>query len=314
MLYQKPISILLKALTAATMSLIINTAVAQQDPAYSFIMYNGTAINPAAAGSAEGFSATAIYRKQWAGIKGAPETFNLSADAPVRNRKIALGFSVISDKIGVMNTTNVNAQYAYRIEYRNYILSLGLQAGLNNFNADYNSVSTNPTQGVDQSFSENTSKMVFNFGSGLYLYNERFFAGFAIPHFINNRIDDIGEGNGIQSRQYRHYYLSGGYVFDLNQELKLKPSALIKVAEGAPIQLDVNANVWYKEFVSLGAGFRTNDSFTTMVQFQYNKFRFGYAYDIITSSLSRYTNGNSEIMVRYELSNKKKKILTPRYF
>jgi type IX secretion system PorP/SprF family membrane protein len=291
------------------------TAQAQQDPAYSFFMYNGLAVNPAVAGSAETFSATALYRKQWAGIKGSPETQTLNLDAPVWNNKIGLGLSIINDKVGVVHNLNVNAQYAWRIDFGNSTLSLGLQAGMNNYKANYTSVVTNPQNPTDFSFSENTSKMIFNFGTGAYYYSERFFAGVSIPHIVNQKLDGIQDENGVQSRQYRHYFLTGGYVFDAGERFKIKPSVLLKVAEGAPMQMDFNSNFWYDETIGLGFSYRTNDAITAMIQIQVAKqWRIGYAYDYITSSLSRYATGNNEVMLRYELRKKNNKIITPRYF
>lgn len=287
---------------------------AQQDPTYSLFMYNGLAINPAVAGSAETLSATALYRKQWAGIKGAPETLTLNVDAPLWNKKVGLGLSVINDKIGVMQNLNINALYAYRIRFETGALSMGIQAGMNNYSANYSSVATNPQNTVDNSFSENTNRTIFNFGSGFYYYSERFYAGISCPHFINQNLDGIKDPSGEQSRQYRHYFLTAGYVFDAGEMFKIKPSTLLKVAEGAPLQVDINSNFWYDEKICLGLSYRTNDSFTTSLQFQIDKFRIGYAYDFLVSSLKRYATGNNEIMVRFELAEKNKRILTPRYF
>jgi type IX secretion system PorP/SprF family membrane protein len=290
-------------------------AYGQQDPAYSLFMYNGLALNPAVAGSAETLTATALYRKQWAGVQGAPETQTFNIDAPVWNKRLGLGLNVINDKIGVVDNLTVNAQYAYRIQFGESTLSLGLQGGFNNYRADYISVITNPQSGNDNSFSENTNRMIFNFGSGAYYYSKKFFAGFSVPHVINQSLDGIVEPNSVRSRQYRHYFLTTGYVFDAGERFKIKPSALLKVAEGAPLQLDINSSFWYDEMYSLGFSLRTNDSFTVMLQLQLaRQLRVGYAYDYIISPLSRYTTGNNEVMIRYQITPKNSKILTPRYF
>jgi type IX secretion system PorP/SprF family membrane protein len=302
--------------TLATILLlwVAHTAAAQQDPAYSLFMYNGVAVNPAVAGSAETLSATALYRKQWAGIKGSPETQTLNVDAPCWNDKVGLGLSVINDKVGVVQNLNINVQYAYRIQFSAGTLSMGLQAGSNNYKANYTSVVTSSQNAMDNSFSENSNRMIFNFGAGVYYYSPKFYTGFSVPHVINQRLDGIQDKNGVQSHQYRHYFLTAGAVFDVSENVKVKPSTLIKVAEGAPLQVDINSNFWYDEKVSLGFSYRTNDSFSTLFQFQLNRFRIGYAHDFIISSLSRYTGGNNEIMVRYELAKKNNRILTPRYF
>jgi type IX secretion system PorP/SprF family membrane protein len=290
-------------------------AFAQQDPAYSQFMYNGISINPAMAGSAETFAAAALIRQQWAGIEGAPQTKTLNIDAPVLNDRLGLGLSIIDDEIGVVENLNINAQYAYRIKIKNGALSMGLQAGFNNYKADYMSVVTNANSSMDNSFSQNTNRMIFNFGAGAYYYSEKFFAGFSVPHFINQQLDGIQDQNGVQSHQYRHYFLTTGYVFSIGEKYKVKPSTLLKVAEGAPIQLDVNANVWYNDVISAGVSYRTNDSVSGLFQLQVAKqIRIGFAHDFIISSLSRYTTGNNEVMLKYELRKKNSKILTPRYF
>ena len=292
------------------------TLMAQQDPIYSQFMYNGLAINPAVAGSAETFSATALYRKQWMGIKGAPETQTLSVDAPVYGKKIGLGLSVINDKVGVAQNLVINTLYAYRIQFKTGILSMGLQAGINNYKADYTSVQTNPQNGIDDAFASNVNRMIFNFGSGLYYYSKRLYAGFSVPHILNQSLDGVvDQTSGVPSRQYRHYYLTAGYVFDAGENFKIKPSALLKLASGAPVQVDINSNFWYKEMYCLGVSYRTNDSFTVLLQLQLaRQLRLGYAYDYITSKLSQFTTGNHEIMLRYEFVKKNTRIITPRYF
>jgi type IX secretion system PorP/SprF family membrane protein len=104
-------------------------------------------------------------------------------------------------------------------------------------------------------------------------------------------------------------------VFSIGEKYKVKPSTLLKVAEGAPVQLDVNANVWYNDVISAGVSYRTNDSVSGLFQLQVAKqIRIGFAHDFIISSLSRYTTGNNEVMLKYELRKKNSKILTPRYF
>jgi type IX secretion system PorP/SprF family membrane protein len=106
-----------------------------------------------------------------------------------------------------------------------------------------------------------------------------------------------------------------GYVFDVGENFKIKPAALFKLASGAPLQVDINSNFWYKETYCLGASYRTNDSFTVLFQLQIAKtLRFGYAYDYILSNLGQFTGGNHELMLQYQLVKKNSKIITPRYF
>lgn len=296
--------------------LIHITSYGQQDPIYSQFMYNGLAINPAVAGSAESLSATVVYRKQWNGIQGGPETQTLNVDAPFYHNKVGLGLSIINDKIGVTGNLTINTLYAYRIQSSKGTFAMGLQAGIYNYKADYTSVVTDQQNNTDNAFASNVNRVIFNFGSGAYFYSEKFFAGFSIPHILNQSLDGIVDNVGVQSRQYRHYFVTAGYVFDAGENFKIKPSSLLKFADGAPMQADINSNVWYKERFCLGFSYRTSDSFSTILQFQVmQQFRLGYAYDYILSNLSRFTTGNHEIMLRYEPGKKEtSKIITPRYF
>jgi type IX secretion system PorP/SprF family membrane protein len=106
-----------------------------------------------------------------------------------------------------------------------------------------------------------------------------------------------------------------GYVYEINEQVKFKPSAMVKVVSGAPIQYDFNANFWLKDLIGVGVSYRTNDAVLGMVELQANRnFRIGYAYDIPISDLKLYTIGTHEIMLRYEFSKDKTNIRSTRYF
>ena len=125
-------------------SIVTHKVQAQQEAMYSQYMFNTMAINPAYAGSRNVTSATALYRNQWVGIVGAPKTITLSLDAPINSKKVGLGLQVFSDKIGVTNTTGAFGSYAYRIRLNKGTLSFGLQGGVSQYKADFQSVSLNP--------------------------------------------------------------------------------------------------------------------------------------------------------------------------
>lgn len=287
---------------------------AQQDPAYSFFMYNGISVNPAMAGSAGTWSTTLIHRKQWSGIQGAPQTQTLNMDGSVWNDKIGLGLSLVNDKIGVMNNLNVNGQYAYRVKMEKGVLSMGLQSGINNYKAPFSSIVTDAQRKYDPSFGQNINRVIFNVGSGLYYYTENFYAGFSVPNIIHQSIDNTSGSEKNQAVQFRHYYLSAGYVYKVSDVVDIKPSALLKIAEGAPVQLDISSNFWYNQKFCLGFSYRTQDSFTALMQVQLKQFRAGFAFDFITSSLSRYTTGNHEVMIRYDIKGKTPSGRNPRNF
>src|SRR5688572_13511687 len=174
----------------ATVASVPTQLAAQQDPMYSQYMFNMLSVNPAYAGSRDMLSATLLYRKQWVGIDGAPTTITFTADTPIKDQRMALGANIVSDKIGISKTMMINLTYAYRIRLANGgILSFGLQGGINQYRADYSSVSTyypglDPPPVVDPAFSTATGSIFPNFGFGSYYYTGRFYAGVGVPKML----------------------------------------------------------------------------------------------------------------------------------
>lgn len=289
---------------------------AQQDAMYSQYMFNMMGVNPAYAGSRGVLSATALYRRQWVGIDGAPETGTISFDMATRNKKIGLGIQAFNDRIGITRTTGFNATYAYRIRFSNEgSLAIGLQGGITNYKADLTKVDL--IDGGDVSFSQNINALLPSFGAGIYYNSDRFYAGFSIPNLVKSylRKDVIAYRSDVIAKKYMHFFFIAGYVFDINEDLKLKPSTLLKIVRGAPIQLDVNANLWIHDVLSVGLSYRTGDAVSGMLEVQVNdQFRIGYAYDHPISNLVKYNQGTHEIMLRYEFGWERGQVISPRYF
>jgi type IX secretion system PorP/SprF family membrane protein len=291
---------------------------AQQDAMYTQYMFNTLAINPAYAGSRQVLSITALNRSQWVGIDGAPETKTLSMHAPVSNNKVGIGLQIFNDKIGITRTTGFFFSYAYRMKTgENSTLSLGLQGGLSSFRADYTSVPLNSNGSGDQSFGQAVSKVLPNFGAGLYFSTRKFYLGLSAPHLLNNTLNQ----NGIRitkefiARQYVQVFATAGYSFDLTESLCLKPSLLFKGVRGAPMQLDLSSTLWIKDFVAFGLSYRTNADLAALIELQATpQFRVGYAYDYGVNGLNNYNSGSHEFMLRYEFSRGKDKYLSPRSF
>lgn len=288
---------------------------AQQDPMYSQYMFNMLSVNPAFAGTREMLTATALYRKQWVGIDGAPTTLTFSADAPVRNQRMALGVNMVSDKIGISKTMLINISYAYRVMLVNGgVLSLGLQGGINQYRADYSSVKTSypgiDSPPVDQAFASSEGNLFPNFGFGAYYYTGRFYVGMAVPKMLKNNLSGTNsptlDFTSYPNRQNRHLFIATGYSFDMNHDWTLKPSLLIKGVHGAPLEMDVNVNAWWREKVGAGLSYRTADAMVAMLQFQARpEINFGYAYDMTLSKFAGTNSGSHELMVRFEPHAKK---------
>lgn len=284
---------------------------AQQQVMFTQYMFNGLAINPAYAGSSDGINFTALARRQWIKMEGAPSTETFSVHGPVRNRKIALGLQLFHDEIGITNQYGIYGAYTYRIKLRKGTLAAGLQVGFNSYKADYNSISIKNQD--DPHFSYTDAKAFLpNFGAGLYYTTNRFYAGLSLPLLLNNSLPGSPEN---LAQQCRHWFASAGFLVDLNENLKLKPSILVKAVQGAPLEVDINANLVIKDIIWLGTSYRSFDALCFLFEIQAgNQLRIGYAYDFTLTKLQQVQTGTHEIMLNYRLQFDNSKAISPRYF
>lgn len=307
--YLYPVFIIFLLISSAKESM------AQQDAMYSQYMFNALAVNPAYAGSRNVISATALHREQWTGIKGAPQTTIFTIDAPSDNKKLGFGLELYNDKLGITNATGMVISSAYRIRMDKATLSFGLQGSAENFRADYSSVSLDENGNLpDPAFNQNVNTIHFNFGAGVYYNSDKFYFGISVPKLYPNRLSPNISNNNL-SKEEMHLFVSTGFLFDLNQDFKLRPSFLLKAVKGAPLEGDINATLWIKDMVGIGGQYRTNADVSGSLQVQISQqIRVGYAYDMSTTNLSHYNNGSHEIMLRYEFGFDKDKTISPRYF
>lgn len=287
---------------------------AQQEVMFTQYMFNPMALNPAYAGSHESVSITGLVREQWVGLEGAPSTQTFSIHSPTSNRKVALGLGIINDRLGVSRRTKLNLNYAYRIFFpkRKATLSFGLRSSLVNYATQFSKLRVR--QVGDINFENNDlSKLLVNFGAGLYYYTDRYYVGFAVPKLLTNK---LSKTSSSFAREQRHYYLRGGLVFPLGDAFKLRPHFVMKATEGAPLEFDINANLLIKEVLWLGVSYRTGDSFAALLELQIlDQLRIGYSYDFYTvTDLSKVQQGSHEISINYRLRYSKHKVITPRYF
>ncbi|MFD2936911.1 PorP/SprF family type IX secretion system membrane protein [Spirosoma flavum] len=298
---------------------------AQQDKMFSQYMFNMLALNPAYAGSRDVLSMSALYRNQWAGLPGAPQTATFTADMPLNSERVGLGIQLYSDKAGVMAEAGGFLSYAFRIKVGpKTTLALGLQGGASSYQANLTQVTTSPDGQLDPAFASNISKLLPNFGTGIYLSNDRAYLSVSAPRLIKNKLSEYNVGD-LRSVQARQAYVAAGFVVGLSGVVKLKPSVLVKYAEGAPLGFDANLNIWFADRLALGASIRRNqfsswtkystDAVVGLLEIQLtDQFRFGYSYDRTLSQLQSVAPSSHEVMIRYEFGFGKNRILTPRYF
>ncbi|WP_405413592.1 type IX secretion system membrane protein PorP/SprF [Maribacter sp. Asnod1-A12] len=302
--------------------LICGNVVAQQDAQYTQYMFNTMSVNPAYAGSRGQLSITGLYRSQWVGLEGAPETQTLNIQSPIRNSKLGYGVSIVNDQIGngAVQETYFDAVLSYTIDVSaEGKLSFGIKAGGNLLNLDFNQLRNFDNEVVDSDNIEN--RFSPNVGVGLYYHSNRFYAGLSAPnlfeteHFDNSQQD--ANSTQFLSKDRINFYLITGYVFDLNGNLKFKPALLTKVVGGAPLQVDFSANFMFNEKFTFGAAYRWDAAVSAMAGFQISdQFLIGLAYDRETTDLggTQFNDGSFEVLLRYELVKSFQKLVSPRFF
>ncbi len=295
--------------------LTMNSLFGQQDPQYTQYMYNMNVLNPAYAGSTGTLSLGMLARKQWTDIDGAPKTATFSAHAPVV-RNVGGGFSVIADEIGPVKEQNIYADLSYTIKTSEEgRLAFGLKGGVTLQRIDLLSIIL-PQDPNDPLFEDNVNNTYPNFGAGIFYYTDKFYVSFSVPNILKSTHFEKSNGIISEASEEMHYFLTSGYVFNLSENTKFKPSFMAKGVTGAPVSIDLNANFLFYERLELGASYRYDDSVSALINFGVTRsFRIGYAYDYNVSDFDySNTGGSHEIILLYDIDFNKKNIKSPRFF
>jgi type IX secretion system PorP/SprF family membrane protein len=328
---------------------------AQQEAQFTHYMFNTLVYNPGYAGSKEYMSAVAVYRDQWAakgkkiGWEGRPLTQTFSVHSTFKKR-VGLGFNLVNGSTGAREATYFNGIYAYRINFGKGTLSVGLQAGVMNWRADWNKLDFKDAQELDNAFSNPTPSIILpDFGAGLFFYTPNFYAGASMPHLANFQLRELAPVEQDEVRKWakvhRHFYFTtGGAIPIKGDDLVFRPSFLLKsvglfnnffrqgdiVREiGAPVSFDLDASLLFHRKLWLGTSFRSafaafnktgakqtsHDSFGLWTTFLLdNGLRLGLAYDFPIGKLRSATTGSFELMLGYDFYREVDKAVHIRYF
>jgi type IX secretion system PorP/SprF family membrane protein len=268
-------------------------------------------MNPAYAGSRENLSFGLLYRNQWVNISGAPETGTFFGHSPIGNN-LGLGLSLISDQIGPVTETNVYADISYTLKLGGeHRLAFGIKAG-----ATFHNIGLTDLDLIDPDdpfFNQNINETTPNIGAGFFYYTNKYYFAVSVPNLLSSvHLDANGFKIGSETQ---HYFVTGGYVFDLSANTELKPSFMVKSAFGAPTSFDVNLNARFFKKFEIGASYRLDDSFSGLVNFALTPaIRVGYAYDAVSSDIKAYAPASHEVMLLFDLNFPKRVSRSPRYF
>jgi len=299
------------------MLLVCTTLMGQQDAQYTQYMYNTVSVNPAYAGSRGHLSIAALYRAQWVGLDGAPETQTLNIHTPMGYKGFGTGLSFINEKIGPTSETYFDVDISYTIQTGVASrLSFGLKASAHLLDVRFSELNQNTGQGTDPTLQQNIdNRFSPNIGAGIYYHTDRFYTGLSIPRMLETT--HFEESSLSTATELMNWYLITGYVFDLNPDLKFKPTVLAKAVRGAPLQVDVSANFMFAEKFVGGVAYRWDAAFSGMFGFQLSpEFLVGLAYDreITDLGATSFNDGSFEVILRYDFKKGGDYIKSPRFF
>jgi type IX secretion system PorP/SprF family membrane protein len=287
---------------------------AQQDPHYTQYMYNMNVINPAYAGSKENLSIGMLYRKQWVGIEDAPTTATLSGHTPI-GKNVGMGLSVIKDNIGPVEENNIYGDFSYTLNLGGeHKLAFGIKAGLTLHKVGlYSDIYSTLPDPNDPAFSQDTNNSYFNLGTGFFYYTNKYYLALSVPNMMKSKHLDF---NGRKfGSEVSHYFLTGGYVFDVTENIKFKPFFMVKSAFEAPASIDLSTNFLFNQKFEAGVTYRLQDSFGAMFNYAISpNVKLGYAYDHIVSDLNVTTPSSHELILLFDLNFPKKVSSSPRFF
>ena len=283
----------------------------QQDSQYTQYMYNTININPAYAGSRGVLSVFGLHRSQWVGLDGAPVTNAITINSPIENTNLGVGLSFVNDRLGPTDQNNISADVSHTIKTsETFKLSFGVKGSIDLFSFDASKLNIYT---ADNSLQTYTNRFSPNIGAGIYLHSDNSYLGFSIPNIFETK--RYSDSDYAVYKEKMNYYLIGGYVFELNSNLKFKPAFLSKLVEGAPLQLDLSANFLFNDKFTIGAAWRWSAAASLMAGFQINDGLYiGYGYDLDTTNLANYNSGSHELFLRFELFNRQNRIVSPRFF
>lgn len=293
------------AIVAALLAMTVGVQ-AQQRAMYSQYMMNKFLINPAYAGENDFFEASTNFRHQWVGIVDAPRTYAITVNGPITVEQWGVGGGIYNDVTGPTSKSGIFGTSAYHLHLNDELrIALGVSAGIMQYKVDGTKVTV--FDPGDQIISNaRLTSIVPDIGAGIKFYKrDKFHVGLSVPQAMQSDIVFVDNQPKL-SNLVNHVFLNGGYIFKLNDDFNIEPSALVKFSPPGIGQLDVGTRIMYRQLIWLGAVYRTEDAFSAIVGFSApnNKIHFGYAYDFTTSNLKNYSFGTHEIMITARFGEK----------
>lgn len=309
---------------AAFAMLAFSRAWSQQAPLFSHYMFNELFNNPGYAGVEGITNLTFLHRSQWLGYSGtfddggAPTTQLLSLSTPILSMNSGAGFFVVNDRLGVQNNLQVQATYAYHLPVFNGKLSFGLRAGMFSQSLDFTRLrAVRPDDPLLQRGRE--SQFRPDLAAGIYYKTEKYYGGLSLNHLIKSSFDFGIGSDSLRNALETHLLFTGGYTYEVNYDLSLKPSILIR-SDFVTYSFDVTVVGVYREKYWVGLSYRQSEAVVALLGLSLlkdNAMKLGYSFDYVIQAQAAKQLSSHELLLSYSLpalaSGGKKIVRTPRF-
>lgn len=215
-----------------------------------------------------------LVRKQWLGVEGAPASLVFNAHVPIKDIRASSGIRIIHDEFGVEKATGASAFFAKSIRTaEDSFLGVSLSAGVSYYRAGYSQLDP-----YDVKFKDDLNRTSPTTGFGLMWYKpETYYIGVSLPEIQLQKVAADSTGNGIFNR--RTWFFSGGCLLPLNDELQLKPAAMVAYSSRAPLLADISATVYIKEQIGIGLAARSTKEAAAIISYFFpDNLMLGYSY------------------------------------
>ncbi len=291
---------------------ITGVTTAQQLPLFSQYYYNPFIYNPGFTGQSadEKANAYVIHRSQWKDVPGAPVTYAITVDGPVLDKKVGLGLSMYSDQTDMLHRNGIYTSYSYKFKLaEDHYLVPGLAFGMIDNRIDLSRSVVKDAGDPTLAGNTNRRKVTFDANFGVAYIWKDLRIGLSAMQLLGNKIGFLNnDGTGIYQKLSQQFIFSAQYGIMISESAKVKaiPSIMVRYTNGNPIGFDVNAIFEWNDIVRGGISFRAGQALGLNAGIRLNKtLTAGYTYELMLSSIKKYSGGGHEIMLGYSFGGPK---------
>jgi len=292
-------------------SLQIRYAFAQDYHNFVQFYFNPSLLNPSLTGVDGKSSLYFSYKKQWAGIEGAPSIGNVNFQSALQNR-VNFGLSMNNDQQGLINTSSVMMTGGYTIPLANdnmFRFGFSLGAAWNQINInDLNFGSISPSDPIQQDLLDNNFQLLGN--AGISFHSKSFNLGIALPNildpvYLTTDAFGVSKVNPFESiifhTSYRMYFADDFNVFE--------PYLVYRLNKLLPSQLEVAGILHLQHKVWIGGSYKQDFGISAMAGFKVNnQLGVGYSYTLKNTGLNELNRPSHEIQIALLFGERKKNI------